>query len=82
MSFLVELKCPEHGLERFKVKIIKKFNVNSKLIRPKYRTRPKYELSGLVIGRNVDYNEARDYLVQYYRETGLIHKILGIRLQL
>jgi hypothetical protein len=78
----IEFTCPEHGLERFKIKIIKKYNVTPTLIEPKFRTRPKHELSGIIIGRNVKYNDIKDYLVHYYNETGLIEKVLSIRLQI
>lgn len=80
-SLLVELKCPQHGLERFKIKVIKKYNITPDIIKPKFRTRPKYELSGIIVGRNVSPTEAKDYLVQYFRETGLIDRIVSIKLQ-
>jgi len=78
----VELKCPEHGLERFKIKVIRKYNVNPELITVKYRTKPKYEISGIVVGRNVSQSEIKDYLVQYFRSSGLIDRVLSIKLQL
>jgi len=78
---LVECVCPEHGLERFKIKIIKKYNVNPQTIMPKYRTRPKHELSGLIIGRNVNQTEVKDYLVQYFRNAGFMDKIISMRFQ-
>jgi hypothetical protein len=77
----VEIKCPEHGLERFKIKVIKKYNINPEIIQPKYRTRPKYEISGLVVGRNVNNTEIRDYLIQYFKDSGLIERVLSIKLQ-
>lgn len=80
-SLWVEIKCPKHGLERFKIKVIKKYNVNPELIMPKYRTRPTYELSSLVVGRNVEDSEIKDYLAQYFRAAGLMDKILSMRLQ-
>jgi len=80
-SLWVEIKCPKHGLERFKIKVIKKYNVNPELIMPKYRTRPTYELSSLVVGRNVEDSEIKDYLAQYFRQAGLMDKILSMRLQ-
>lgn len=79
-SLWVEFKCPEHGLERFKIKVIKKYNVNPELILPKFRTRPKYELSSLVVGRNVREDEIKDYLIHYFRQAGLMDKILSMRL--
>jgi hypothetical protein len=78
----VEMSCPEHGLERYKIKVIKKYNVNPELIMPKYRTRPKYELSSLVVGRNVEEREARDYLVRYFQDAGIMDKVLSIRTQI
>jgi hypothetical protein len=81
-SLWVELRCPEHGLERFKIKVIKKYNVNPEIIVPKYRTRPKRELSGIVVGRNVGNLELRDYLVRYFRDAGMMDKVLSIRLQI
>lgn len=80
-SLWIELKCPEHGLERFKVKVIKKYNIKPDEIMPKYRTRPKHELSGIVIGRNVKYNELTDYLLNYFKETGLIERVVSLRFQ-
>ena len=77
----IELKCPEHGLERFKVKVIKKYNIKPDEIMPKYRTRPKHELSGIIIGRNVKYSELTDYLLTYFKETGLIERVVSLRLQ-
>jgi len=77
----VEFRCPEHGLERFKIKVIKKYNVNPALIMPKFRTRPKYELSGIVVGRNVQETEITDYLAHYFREAGLMERVLSMRLR-
>lgn len=79
-SFLVEIRCPQHGLERFKIKVIKKYNVNPEVIAPKYRTRPKYELSGLIVGRNVNNTEIKEYLIEYFKELGLIERVLSIKL--
>lgn len=77
----VEFRCPEHGLERFKIKIIKKYNVNPEVIMPKFRTRPKYELSGIVVGRNVREDEITDYLSRYFREVGIMERVLSMRLK-
>ena len=78
---LVEVNCPEHGFERFKIKVVKKFNVRRKLIAPLFRTRPKHELSGIIIGKDVEYREVREYLMKYFRETGMYEKILRIKIQ-
>jgi hypothetical protein len=73
------MHCPQHGLERFEIKIIKKYNVSPDLIKPKFRSRPKPDLSCIVVGRDVEYTEIRDYLVRYFNETGLINNIISMR---
>jgi hypothetical protein len=78
----VEMSCPEHGLERFKIKVIKKYNVNKELIEPKFRTKPHHELSGVVVGKSVGHDEVRQYLVDYFREAGMIDKVLSMRMQI
>ena len=81
-TFQVELRCPEHGLERFNIKVIKKYNVSPELITPKYRTRPKREMSGIIVGRKVSTNEMQDFMMQYFKETGMIDKIVAWKLQI
>ena len=80
-SLMIEINCPEHGIERYKIKIIKKYNVDSEKIVPKFRTRPKYELSSVVIGRNISYEMAREYVLHYLNESALLSSIMSIRLQ-
>ncbi len=79
-SFQIEFRCPKHGLERFNIKIIKKYNVSPEAIAGKFRTRPKYELSGVIVGRKVSYSETEDFLLGYFKETGMIDKITALRL--
>lgn len=80
-SILVEMKCPEHGLERFEVKVIKRFNIASNEIKPKLRRKPTTgELSRLYVGRNVSSNEAKDYLIDYFRERGMLQQVVRIRM--
>jgi len=79
-SLWVELKCPEHGLERFQIKIVKKFNVKCDTITPKFRNRPTVgDLSCLLIGRNVSDREIENYLTSYFRKKGLIETILRMK---
>jgi hypothetical protein len=81
-SLLIEAKCRTHGVERYKIKIVKKHNINSSVIQPKFRTRPKYGLSRIVIGRNVPYEEAKEYLLHNLDTLGLAYlNILSIRVQ-
>jgi hypothetical protein len=81
VNLWVEYRCPEHGYERFKIKVIKKYNVNPNVIIPKFRTRPMLELGSIIIGRRVGQNETRDYLIQYFKETGLMDRVLSIKIQ-
>jgi hypothetical protein len=77
---MIEVNCPDHGLERYKVKIIKKYNIRHEEIVPKFRTRPRYELSGIVIGRNISYETAKEYLEQYLNRSTGLYSVMSIRL--
>lgn len=80
-SIWVEMKCPQHGLERFQIKIVKKFNIKTDIIVPKFRNRPtKGDLSHLLVGRSVTNKQIEKYLFDYFREKGLMEAILRIRL--
>ena len=80
-SLLVEFNCPEHGLERFRIKIVKRFNMNPDTILPRFRTRPKAgEIKFLAIGRNVTNTDIERYFTSYFREKGLWDQILRMRL--
>jgi len=78
---MVEMKCPEHGLERFKIKIIRRFNMKPDVIMPKFRTRPTTgDLSGLLVGKNVSNRQIQSYLHDYFRRKGMMEAILRMRL--
>ena len=79
-SIIVEMKCPEHGLERFKIKIIRRFNITHNQIIPRVRRKTaKGELSLLYVGRNVSYAEAKSYLVDYFREREMLQQIVRMK---
>jgi len=80
VSFLVEAYCPRHGLERFRVDVIKKYNIYSNAIILAFRRKPTKQLSKIVIGRNVTEKEAQDALMKYFKESGLIEMIISIKL--
>jgi hypothetical protein len=80
-SLIVEANCPEHGIERYKIRIIKKYNIKPEKIMPKYRTRPHHELSGVVIGKNITFETARDYVLRYLNESAQQNTVMTIRLQ-
>jgi hypothetical protein len=69
---MVEINCPDSGIERYKVKIIKKYNIKQEQILPKFRTRPRHELSGIVIGKNISYETAKQYLESYLNQSAQV----------
>jgi len=80
-SLLVEYNCPEHGLERFRIKIVKRFNMDPDTMLPRFRTRPKAgEIKFLAIGRNVTNTDIERYFTSYFREKGLWDQVLRMRL--
>lgn len=68
-------------MERYKIKIIKKYNIASENISLQFRTRPRYEVSSVVIGRNVSYERAREYLLQHLNDLAISNGLMSIRLQ-
>jgi len=75
------MNCPVHGFERFKIKVIKKFNVQSDAIIPKFRSKPRPgELKCLIVGRNVSKKDLENYVVDYLRRRGYIERVLSINL--
>jgi hypothetical protein len=83
VSILVEMRCRTHGFERFRVKLIKRFNIASDQIVPKLRSKPMHgEITRLYVGRNVSDEEAQKYLISYFRERGMLEEIVRMRMQL
>lgn len=81
MNIWIEMNCPVHGFERFKIKVIKKFNVQSDAIIPKFRSKPRPgELKCLIVGRNVSKKDLENYVVDYLRRRGYIERVLSINL--
>jgi hypothetical protein len=79
-SFIVELSCPVHGRERYKIKLIRKYNVPRNIIMPQFRRRPTPgELSSLVIGKSVSEREIESYIIDYLHNTGLWTTVLAMR---
>jgi hypothetical protein len=80
-SYAVEILCNKHGLERFRVKIVKRFNMPSNIIMPELSQRPSIgEIKCIYVGRNVNNKEVEGYLVNYFREKGLLEKIVKMRM--
>jgi len=80
VSLIVELNRPNAGVERYKIKIIKKYNIKHEEIAPKFRSRPQHELSGIVIGRNISYETAKQYVERYLDQSAQLYYVMSIRL--
>ena len=59
--------------------MIRKYNIKSNVIVPKFGRKPTNELSGLILGRNVEIKEAEEYLMRYFREEGITNSIISIK---
>ena len=80
MDFIIEMKSPMYGFERFRIKVIRKYNVPSRSIEAKLASRPKKGvIRGIHVGRDVEKGEIQEYLNDYFRHKGISHLILGIR---
>lgn len=75
------MRSPKHGLVRFRVKVIKKYNVPADVIKPQFRSKPKPSISRLYIGRKVSEKEAKNYLIDYFRKKNMWENIVRIQLQ-
>lgn len=79
-AFIIELSCPVHGFERYKIKIIRKYNVPSQTIMPQFNRRPTPgELSSVVVGKNVSEKDIETYVVNYLQNMGLWYTVLLMR---
>jgi hypothetical protein len=78
---LIEVRCPEHGLERFRIKVIKRYNLAANIIQAKNRSKQIGEITCLYVGRNVSQEEVKNYLTNYFREKNMLEAITKIRLQ-
>ena len=81
-SLLITVRCPEHGLERFRVKVVKRYNIAADEIKPKIRSRPSPGISCLYIGRRITNDEVEKYLIEQLRKQGLLENVVRVRFQL
>jgi len=81
MRFLqIEMLCPINGFERFRIKVVTRVNIPRNTIIPKFRKRSRSdELRYLVVGRNVDEHQIRRYLLEYFRQRGMLERIISIK---
>jgi len=79
-AVIVELNCPEHGLERFKIKIIRKYNIPKNTIAVKIKNKPfPGEIDSLIVGRGVSSKDVQVYLRNYLNEVGLWSRVLALK---
>jgi hypothetical protein len=76
----VEVEHPKFGLERYKIKVITKYNVPTNTLSPVPKKRAKPEqISCLWVGRGVSEKEIMDYVVDHFKRTGLWERILRMQ---
>ncbi len=75
----IELKSSGQGLERYTVKVTRRFNIPSDEIKPCFRTRPAHELSAVLVGRYVDEERVQNYIINYLRERGLYERLVKFK---
>ncbi len=77
----VECNHPRYGLERYKIKVVRKFNVPTDTIAPvpSRRRDPEY-INSIVVGRGVSKEEVMNYMVEYFKRTGMIDRVLWMKM--
>lgn len=78
-GLFLELMCPKHGLERFTIKVKKRTNIQSDEIKLVFRSRPEYDLSCVLVGRNVDELKVQECIINYLRQKDLYDKLVGFK---
>lgn len=79
-SFTIEINCPEHGFERFRIKVVKRFNIDSHAIKLRLRSRPKTGgISCIYVGRDVSEEEIKKFLIEHLREKGIWDSVLSMK---
>jgi len=76
----VEVLRTPNNFERFKIKVIKKFNVPSKSFKAIYGKRRK-NLKAFVVGRGLNEEDILQYISEYIKREGLWQKIITMRLE-
>ena len=67
----VEYTCPRHGLERWRIKVLKLWNVGLKEIVPRYGENKSAFIKNLRVGSDVTQGELEDFLIRYFYDKGL-----------
>jgi len=77
---LLEVSCPKHGFERYSIKILKKYNIPSKDIAPRFSKLKPKEISRLYVGRDVTKKEIEVFVNDYFSQIGMREMILKMRI--
>jgi len=79
-GILIEVMCPHHGLERFVIKVKRKYNIMSSEIKPLFRRKPPHELNALLVGKYVEEREILRYVEEYFIQRGMYHRLILIKI--
>lgn len=79
-GIFIELVCPRHGLERFVIKVKRRYNITASEIKPLFRNRTECELSALLVGKYVGENEILRYVEEYLRQRRIHDKLIVMKI--
>jgi hypothetical protein len=80
-GLLVEVNHPTYGLERYKIRIVRRFNVPTDTLEPMPKRRVVSEqLSCLVVGRGVSEKEIMEYITEHFKRTGMWERVLLMKM--
>lgn len=77
---LLEVASPKHGFERYSIKILKKYNIPSKDITPRFSKLKPNEINRLYVGRNVTKKEIERFFDNYFSRIGMREMILKMKI--
>jgi hypothetical protein len=78
-ALLVEIICPDHGLERFRIKVKRKFNMPKNSIILKFRSKPHKEVSCILVGRNVTRKEIEKFVLEYLQKDWMYNNLVYVK---
>jgi hypothetical protein len=67
----VEYVCPRHGLERWRIRVSKLWNVGLKEIIPRYGENKSAFIKTLRVGPGVTEAELEDFIAHYFYDKGV-----------
>jgi len=80
-GLLVEVNHPTYGLERYKIRVVRRFNVPNDTLQPVLQRRVASEqLSCLVVGRGVSEREIMEYITEHFKRTGMWERVLLLKM--